>query len=367
MGYTREDGCRAWLTCGGLQSSRLRDLLYDFGTAAEAYDALQKEGAGILRPYCTDAQLKKLLACAESSAMHDRMQLIARYDMQIVCIDDSDYPHALLDIPDPPVLLYYIGDPTICEGRAVTMVGARNASIAGCEAAQTIAHDLSDAGVTIVSGLALGIDAASHTGCLLGKSPTCAVLGCGLDLSYPASNSRLRKEILDKEGVLFSEYPPGTPARKEHFRTRNRILSGLSRATLMVECRVPSGTLLTVHHALDQGREVFAWGGNQGTEWAEGAHQLIREGARFMTRASDLLEDLGWESEDLPTPQQKMMLPPVDASQKAIWLLLRRGEMSMEQIMAETAIPADEAATALTMLQLLGYVKALPGKMFTVI
>lgn len=173
--------------------------------------------------------------------------------------------------------------------RCIAMVGSRNASSFSTEATEQIAEELSNHDVTIISGMAMGIDAAAHIGCLRGSSPTAAVLGTGLDVNYPVENEDIRKRLLDQGGVLLTEYVPGTGPRPWNFPVRNRIMSGLSRAVLMMECQLKSGSIRTIQHALDQGKEVYAFPGKVRTHWEAGAHQLLREGANYFTCAQDIL------------------------------------------------------------------------------
>lgn len=221
-----------------------------------------------LKEHARPDQLARLTNRGQPSAMHDMLLLMQKHEMGIVARTDEHYPQELLNIPDPPHFLYWIGDLTCTEGRCITMVGSRSASLAALEATKKIAHDLSSQGVRVVSGMAVGIDQAAHTGCLEGESPTIAVLACGLDVDYPSGSEELKKQIVEQGGVLISEYAPGSPAVGWRFPVRNRILAGLSRAVVMMEGKPKSGSMTTVQHALDQGREVYAWPGHAGTEWA---------------------------------------------------------------------------------------------------
>lgn len=366
MRYTREDGCRAWLTCGQLRYEGMRRLMEDFGCAEAAYDRFRKNRAA-LSPYAEEEQLELLWQASSPEAMHEMMVTMRREDMGIVSLADYQYPDALRNIADPPLMLFFRGSLDCLMGRCVTMVGARNASPAGIDAAFQVARELGEAGVTVVSGMAMGIDTASHEGCLAGGSPTAAVLACGLDIDYPVDNRPLKERLLASGGVMLSEYPPGTPAYSWHFPVRNRILSGLSRAVVMMECRVRSGSMRTVQHALDQGREVYAYPGKLGTEWAEGAHQLLREGANYFATAQDILVDMGWAEEaakGLPAKVAQQSLPPLSEEQRRVLAEISREECSFDQLAERTGMDAPQLSGALTMLQLLGLVKSLPGKIY---
>jgi DNA processing protein len=185
-------------------------------------------------------------------------------------------------------------------------------------------------------------------------------------VDYPAENANLRTKIIREGGVLLSEYPPGIRANKYVFQARNRIISGLGKALLMMESRIQSGSMLTVQHALDQGKEVYAYPGLPGTEWAEGAHQLLREGANYFTSAEDILEDLGWDKPSKHSIEARPAeLPPMSEEQRKVFRLLGQGELSFDQLADKTGLSPSAISTALTMLQMMGLIKALPGKCYS--
>lgn len=367
MRYRREDGCRAWLTCAAWQPEALARILARYGSAEAVYDRFMREGGTFLNEEANAQQLQLLRENALPEVIHETMVVMRRENMGILSLEDFGYPDALRDIPDPPPLLFYRGDPDCLLGPCVTVIGSRSPSPAGMEAAERIARELSEAGVRVISGLAMGIDGAAHRGCLAGGSPTVAVLGCGLDVNYPASHRGLKDEILDRGGLLLSEYPPGCPAMQWHFPVRNRIMSGLSRAVVLVEARIRSGSMSTVHHALDQGREVYAYPGVVGTEWAEGAHQLLREGANYFASAKDILEDLNLQEprHQPPVTERKETLPPLNDDQRIVYAALcRGGEQSFDALVQATGLEPSALSGALTMLQILGMIRALPGKAY---
>lgn len=366
MRYTREDGCRAWLAYAMLRPETAAELLDEFGCAEAVYDRFIRSGAGFLRERGVNgAAVEELRERADSHRMHDMMLTMQRLQIGIMSQKDAVYPDALRHIPQPPVLLFYRGNPDCLMGKCVAVVGSRTASPQGLAVTQSICRELSSAGVTIVSGLAMGIDAAAHEGCLEGGSPTAAVLACGMDVEYPQENLELRERIVASGGVLLSEYPLEMHSGKHVFQMRNRIMSGLSKAVLLMEARIKSGSMITVQHALDQGRDVFAYPGVPGSEWAEGAHQLLREGAIYFTSAQDVLEDLGW-AEDAPAPtrQQKQALPSMTEEQRHIYSLLGGGEMSFDELAAASGLPVPSLSVALTMLQMMGVIRAMPGKTY---
>ena len=211
--------------------------------------------------------------------------------MKVVCLGDDRYPDMLLDIDDPPEELYYVGDLSLLERPCISVVGSRKASGYGLWAAETIGKTLGQAGVTVVSGMAIGIDGAAHRGALSAAGSTAAVLGCGIDICFPKSNHRLRDEIARK-GLIISQFQPGTPGAKYTFPMRNRIISGLSYATVVVEAGIGSGSLITAEFAAEQGREIFAVPGNIDRVYSMGSNKLIADGARPLVVIEELLEFL---------------------------------------------------------------------------
>ncbi len=215
-----------------------------------------------------------------------------------VGMESSEYPGSLIEIPNPPKIIFYRGVLPIKDEIMVAIVGTRKATRDGRESAREIARNLSDENITIVSGLALGIDGAAHEGALRGNAKrTIAVLGNGLQEIYPRTHERLGKEILESGGALISEYQEGAPALPHHFLLRNRIVSGLSRAVIVIEAPMRSGSLVTAKCALEQGKEVFVLPGPANHPNYKGSHYLIRNGARLIQDANDVLEDLGIAAE----------------------------------------------------------------------
>jgi DNA processing protein len=234
---------------------------------------------------------QKLRAAAEAV-----LERAARLGLTPIAWGDRRYPAALVPMPDPPILLWLRGDEAALQGRAVAIVGSRAASRYALEVAEKLAADLAEKGIIIVSGLARGADAAAHRGALSRGARTVAVLGCGVDRLYPSEHGLLARALLDGSGALVSEFLPGTPPRRAHFPLRNRIISGLSLAVVVVEASNRSGSLITARWALDQGREVLAVPGNVLTGRNSGAHGLLKDGARLVEDVQDVLEALpGWE------------------------------------------------------------------------
>jgi len=273
----------------------------------------------------------------------------------LVAWDDAHYPQALLALGHAPCALYYVGRPELLNHAALAIVGSRSATAQGKDNARTFARALSDAGLTIVSGLALGIDGAAHEGALEGASATLAVVGTGLDRVYPATHRALAHAIAARGG-LVSEFPPGTPPRDMNFPRRNRLISGLSKGVLVVEAALRSGSLITARYAGEQGRDVFAIPGSIHSPLSKGCHKLIREGAKLVETAQDILEELGLAA--VPALQTQ---PEAPMSDSALVAALGDDPVDVDTLIARSGLAADEVVAELTELELADQVTTLPG------
>ncbi|MES2019288.1 MAG: DNA-processing protein DprA [Pseudomonadota bacterium] len=278
----------------------------------------------------------------------------------VLTLDDPDYPPLLRHIPDPPVLLYVKGRIDLLGAPAVAIVGSRNASVQGVSNAGAFGCALSTSGLTIVSGLALGIDAAAHEGGLRGPGSTVAVVGTGIDRIYPRANEDLARRIA-AQGCLVSEYSLGTRPLPENFPRRNRLISGLSSAVLVVEAAASSGSLITARIANDQGRDVFALPGSIHAPLAKGCHKLIKQGAKLVETAADLLDELRL------TPQAALgpaAAPDYCGEYQALLLALGHGPVGADALAARCDLAPGLLAGQLLALELAGHVERLPGGMF---
>lgn len=274
----------------------------------------------------------------------------------VVTLADPGYPRTLLEIHDPPLLLYCKGRRSLLGAPALAVVGSRNATPSGRTTARAFSTALSNAGLSIVSGLALGIDAASHEGGLAGASASIAVTGTGLDMVYPARNRALAHRLA-AEGLLVSEFAPGTPAAAHHFPRRNRLISGLARGVLVVEAALQSGSLTTARYALEQGREVFAIPGSIHSPVSRGCHALIKQGAKLVETADDVLEELG-----LAAPASRR--PVAAREDDAVLAALGHDPAELDTLSARTGLAPQALATRLLELELDGRVARLPGGRF---
>lgn len=276
----------------------------------------------------------------------------------VITLGDPDYPSALFETADPPLLLYARGRLSALTGPSLAVVGSRNPTHQGIENATAFARHLSSAGLTIVSGLALGIDAAAHGGALDSQGCTIAVVGTGLDQSYPKRNARLAERIAET-GLLLSEYPLGMPPLPGNFPVRNRIIAGLTRGTLVVEATLQSGSLITARLALEAGRDVYAIPGSIHAPQARGCNALIKQGAKLVDSAADVLEDMRMpgRAATVPAPSDT---PPTDPLLQA----MGHDPVALEALVARTGWSAADLNVRLLELELNGSVARLAGQLF---
>jgi len=295
-------------------------------------------------------------------AVDKEIELASSSSVRIVTFFDEDYPALLKEIFDPPTHLYIKGTLPKNSDTCLAVVGSREASVHGLEMATIMGRDLAAAGAVVVSGLARGIDSAAHRGALEANGRTVAVLGCGLSRMYPPENKKLAEEI-SAHGALVSEFPMKEGPKLHHFPMRNRIISGLSRALVVVEAREKSGALITVGCALEQGREVYALPGNAGSKKALGSNGLLKQGAVLVTDASDVLLDFGLAPKEKKPSGRR--LSALSAEEKALLRHLDGSQsLQLDEIVEKSALPPQKAMTLLTALAVKGAVRELPGKYF---
>lgn len=303
---------------------------------------------------------------ARSAAYFDRLfESMARCGAVAITREDGEYPALLRAIPDAPPALFVRGRVAQDDGRTLAIVGARNSTAYGTRMARRVARELSQVGVTVVSGLARGIDSAAHRGAIDAAARTVAVLGSGVDVIYPPEHLTLSMEILDRGGSIVSELVPGAPPSAWHFPARNRIISGLSDGLLIVEAARQSGAMTTVTFALEQDRAVMALPGQADSPLSQSTHTLIREGARLVTCAADIYEDMGWgargEAAALRAPRAAAVLPMTRAEQ-SVFNALSGGAADPDMLVEITKIPPPELNSLLTIMELQGLIRKLPGR-----
>ncbi len=290
---------------------------------------------------------------------------LQEFDIRLAFRGDANFPGLLAEAPDAPIAIYYKGHLPTKDQRSISIVGTRRATPIAKSATEDFATQLAKAGVTVISGLAMGIDAAAHEGALAGGGKTIAVLANPLDSVYPRQHANLAKQILAAGGALISEYPLGSETFPSRFLERNRIVSGLSPATLVVEAPEGSGSLVTANLALEQNREVFVVPGPISHENYFGSHKLIRAGARLVTSISEIFEDLNWQNETLPA-EQLLNFPKVNlaSNERLIFDSLRGAGVALEvdRIREITKMSAPEVSRNLTFLQIKGLIRESGGR-----
>lgn len=345
----------AWLRLtliSGLGPAALRTLLREFGSPENVLAARAAELSRFVAPDIA----ARIAAGGDAEGAQRALAWLADDANHLVTLGDADYPQLLLQTADPPPLLYVKGLRELLRRPALAIVGSRNATAQGVANAEDFAHALSDAGITIVSGLALGIDTAAHRGGLAGAASSIAVVGTGLDVVYPARNRDLAHELAAR-GALVSEFALGTPALGGNFPRRNRVISGMSRGCLVVEAALQSGSLITARFANEQGREVFALPGSIHSPLAKGCHALIKQGAKLVDSANDILEELNFAAPAALVRDR----PQLEAEAAQLLDLLGYEPSSGDAVCARSGLGADAVSALLLKLELHGLIESLPG------
>jgi DNA processing protein len=353
---TADLSLKAWLALSlirGLGGEGARRLLKEFGSPEAVFAA----SASSLKPV-----IKADIAAAISEGIADDLLMPTLVWLQdsnnhLVTFADSDYPQALLNIPDPPLLLYVKGRRELLNQPALAIVGSRNATPQGVHNAEAFAQSLSNAGLCVISGMAHGIDAAAHRGALQGCGSSIGVVGTGLDKVYPAANRDLA-HALASQGALISEFPLGTPPLAANFPRRNRIISGMSVGCLIVEAGLQSGSLITARLALEQGRDVFAIPGSIHAPQSKGCHALLKQGAKLAETAQDILEELG---SLLTLPAYRSATQDTDS---ALLEQLGFDPVDLDTLGARCGLTISQLSAMLLTLELEGRVSTLPGGLY---
>jgi len=342
----------------GLTARALFELLKSLGGPAEVRAASQ----ATLARFVTADVAAATRRGPDPGDLERTLAWLALPGHSLFAWDDPDYPASLLAIADPPPAFCYVGRRELLNRPALAIVGSRNATPQGVEHAETFAAALSAAGLTIVSGLAVGIDAAAHRGGLAGAGSSIAVLGTGLDRVYPAANRALAQKLSERGGLL-SEFPLGTPPLPANFPRRNRLISGLSRGVLVVEATLASGSLITARFAAEQGRDVFAIPGSIHSPFSKGSHRLIKDGAKLVETAQDVLDELGLTASPVETPPATAGQTDVAIEGAAARVLAALGHdtAGIDALCERTGLAADAIAVALVELELSGKIAPLPG------
>ena len=359
MLLSAEQKCLLWLSNAEVTPGHLQKLLETYNSVEEIWDQFgRKEG-----PAFPPSSRKVLSDTHSAAAIDDLSEKLEHKNVNLLFAGDDEYPASLANIQDPPYLLYYAGRLSCLLLPSVALVGTRTPSQYGMEIAADFARKLARAGVCVVSGLARGIDAAAHQAVLEEGGHTIGVLGSGINVPYPPEHRSMLRKIAGGIGLVISEYPLNAPPLAYHFPHRNRIISGLSLGTVFVEGKIQSGGMHTVHSALMQGRDVFAVPGKIGTIGSEGPHAILREGARIITSAQELLEDLGLAEPDMGS-NDSAKLVKLTAAQQKIVAQLRIQELTSQEIADLSGIPVSEVITELGALEIVGVVSREAGNRF---
>lgn len=351
-----------WLSSiPGIGAKRFYYLVKRFGSPKAVWECACKDildASGLIG----DKVVQNVIVHKSVEYLEKAQKIVDDPDIEVITLVDDEYPKLLKTIYDPPPVLYCKGQPLKETQYMVSIVGSRRTSEYGRQMAEKLAYELSCAGVTVVSGLARGIDTMAHRGAIRAGGYTIGVLGCGVDVIYPRENKKLFMQV-QQQGTLVSEYPPGTQPAAGNFPARNRIISGLSQAVVVVEAGSTSGALITADFALEQGRDVYALPGNVTSPYSSGTNQLIKEGATPVTSADDILEALGI------TGNEKASKPSgtsyqLDIFEIEVYNALEDGEKLLEELAAITGFDIGKLNAILTVLEMKGIVKQLPGGKF---
>jgi DNA processing protein len=353
------------LNLAGIGYIRLESIIEHFasleGAIKAGRSALQKiEGIGPL-------VAEKICSLKNREALKREDELVRKHGVTVFSVFDDEYPENLKNIYDPPIVLYVKGKLRAQDRSAIALVGSRKASVYGIDTCMRLSESLAELNLTVVSGLARGIDSAAHRGALLAAGRTIAVLGNGLSSIYPSENRKLADEIADR-GAVMSEFPMGMPPMPQNFPMRNRVISGLSLGTVIVEAAEKSGALITASCALEQGRDVFAVPGKAGTITSAGTHRLIKNGAKLVDGVKDIIEELNL---DLKTPAKTsarggtgVLNIELDDIEKRIYGIVSDGPLHIDTIIYRSRLSAPEAMKHLLRLEVKRLVRELPGKNF---
>ncbi|BCB25120.1 DNA processing protein DprA [Sulfurimicrobium lacus] len=342
----------------GLGGETYRSLLQSFGEPAKIFAARPGALEKVVR-----APIARAIATGpDQDAVAPTLRWLEEPGNHIVTLADTDYPRGLLEIPDPPPLLYVKGRRDLLNQPALAIVGSRNATPQGLTNAQTFARFLSDSGLCIVSGMALGIDGAAHRGALQGAASSIAVVGTGLDIVYPARHRDLAHELA-QNGALVSEFPIGTPSKSQNFPRRNRIISGISQGCLVIEAALQSGSLITARLAAEQGRDVFAIPGSIHSPLAKGCHFLIKQGAKLVENAQDILDEFGYPAA-ASTISPCQPTSATSENEKRLRHCLGFDPIAIDALVACSGLTSDSVCAILLSMELAGQVSSLPGGLF---
>ncbi len=351
--YTKEQLCRIWLADAPIDRLNARMRLADaLGGAQALYETFGERHRDTLGD-----NVYRALKARRDAGLEGLLSQLERYGAHALFLGSPQYPYLLSHIADPPDVLFVRGDMR-AEEFAVAVIGMRAATRYGKAQSRRIARELAEVGVTVVSGLARGVDTAAHEGALDARGRTVAVLGCGIGRVYPEENKELADRIVASGGAIVSEFALDAPPQPYHFPYRNRVISGLSHATLVTEAREKSGSFSTVNHALNQGRTVFALPGEVDAPGSAIPLKMLHEGGVLCTCAQDILSEMRWTLQPVATQEESDM--PDDPVLRALFY----EEKTFEELMTETGLTSDALGAQLTILEMYGKLEKLPGRAY---
>jgi DNA processing protein len=345
----------------GIGPAKVRALLDHFGDLETAWSAQPADlkAAGLDR-----RAIDSLIAARGSIQLDQEVERAHKAGAQIIVWEDADYPPLLRNLPDSPPVLYVKGKFVPADREwTIAIVGTRRATVYGRQAAEVLASELARNGITIVSGLARGIDAVAHEAALKAGGRTLGVLACGIDQVYPFEHTKLVARMVE-QGAVLSETPVGSPPEGGNFPARNRIISGLSLGTIVIEADETSGALITADRALEQGREVFAVPGNIFSRTSLGTNRLLKEGATLVTSAEDVMEALNLKMVVAHSEARAIM--PEDATEAKLLAMLSAEPVHVDQIVRECGLPVAQVSSTLAMMELKGLIRQVAGMQYVV-
>jgi DNA processing protein len=345
----------------GIGSVKTRLLLDKFETLENAWKASSQQ---LISIGLSERIVESFVSKRKQVDPEEIWEKIAEKGIEVLTWEDSNYPKKLFEVDQPPPVLYYKGKIKSEDDWAIAIVGTRRMTVYGRQVTQDLATVLASKGVTVVSGLARGIDAIAHTAAMDAGGRTFAVLGCGADIVYPPENRKIYERIIES-GALISEYPLGTMPESTNFPPRNRIISGLSHATVVVEAGETSGALITASFAANQGREVFAVPGNILAPQSMGCNRLIRDGARILLNPNDVLETLNLSA--VGEYKQARLLIPGNEVESTMLKILDNESLHIDEIQARSGLPIEKVSATLVMMELKGMVKQMDGMTYMVL
>lgn len=340
-------------------SVRFRKLLNHFPSLEIAWTAPVQE---FFKARLEEQVVAKIAETRNKIDPQEEFTKLQNLGIRILIFSDESYPKLLREIPNPPMILYLLGELKTQDEMAIAIVGSRKFTSYGKQVTQDLVRELANTGATIVSGLALGIDAIAHETALNFRGRTIAVLACGLNAVYPLHNQKLADKILESQGALISEFPLGTPPLKHHFPNRNRIISGLCLGTVVIEAAMDSGALITATHALEQNRQVFAVPGSIYSPCSAGTNNLIKMGAKPVTKAADILEDLNLGHLQVAIETQEII--GENEQEEKILKILSREPQHFDIICKSAGLASSVIAAALTIMEMKGKVKNIGGNQY---